>query len=60
MKFITAKEAGEKWGISDRRVQLLCKQGRIEGAYRLGWMWVIPDGAPKPADGRLKHTKQGR
>ncbi len=54
MKFITAKEAGEKWGISDRRVQILCKQGRIKGAYRLGWTWAIPEGAEKPIDGRLK------
>jgi len=54
MKLITAKDAAEKWRISDRRVQLLCKQGRIEGAYRLGWMWVIPENAKKPADGRLK------
>lgn len=57
MKFMTAKEAGEKWGISDRRVQLLCKQSRIEGAYRLGWMWLIPEDAKKPIDGRLKHKK---
>jgi hypothetical protein len=54
MKFITAKEAGEKWGISDRRVQILCKQGRLKGAYRLGWTWAIPEDAEKPTDGRLK------
>jgi hypothetical protein len=54
MKFITAKEAGEKWGISDRRVQILCKQGRIKGAYRLGWTWAIPEDAEKPIDERLK------
>ena len=54
LKFITAKEASEKWGISDRRIQLLCKQGRIEGAYRLGWTWAIPEDAEKPVDGRVK------
>lgn len=41
MEYITANEAAEKWGISGRRVQLLCKQGRIRGARRFGWAWVI-------------------
>lgn len=57
MKYITPKEAGEKWGISDRRIQLLCKQGRIEGVYRLGWTWAIPENAKKPADGRTKEQR---
>ncbi|KAA0764466.1 DNA-binding protein [Bacillus sp. SH5-2] len=51
---VTAKEASEKWGISDRRIQLLCKQGRIIGAYRLGWTWAIPEDAVEPVDGRTK------
>ena len=62
MKYIAPKEAGEKWGISERRIQLLCKQGRVEGAYRLGWTWAIPEDAEKPADGRLREqrrTKEG-
>jgi hypothetical protein len=58
MKYITPKEAGEKWGISDRRIQLLCKQGRIEGAYRLGWTWAIPEDAEKPVDGRLREIRK--
>ena len=58
MKFITAKEAGVKWGISGRRVQLLCKQGRIEGAYRLGWSWAFPSDAEKPLDARQKENKK--
>ena len=36
MEYITAKEAAEKWGISQRRVQVLCEQGRVDGAKRLG------------------------
>ena len=36
MEYITAKEAAIKWGISERRVQLLCEQGRIIGVQRLG------------------------
>lgn len=58
MKYITAKEASEKWGISDRRIQLLCKQGRINGAYRLGWTWAIPEDAEKPADARLREQRK--
>ena len=54
MDYITAKEAAEKWGISQRRVQLLCEQGRVTGAVRLGWAWAIPKEADKPADARRK------
>jgi hypothetical protein len=54
MDYITAKEAAEKWGISQRRVQLLCEQGRVAGAVRLGWAWAIPKEADKPADARRK------
>lgn len=52
MDYITAQEAADKWGITRRRVQILCVQNRIEGAKRLGNMWVIPKDAEKPADGR--------
>lgn len=53
MEFITAKEAAKKWGITPRRVQILCSEGRIEGAWRLGNAWAIPLNAPKPEDGRI-------
>lgn len=54
MDYITAKEAAEKWGISQRRVQLLCEQGRVAGAVRLGWAWAIPKESDKPGNARLK------
>ena len=54
MEWITAKEAGKLWGITTRRVQILCDKGKVSGAQRLGNMWVIPRGAPKPVDGRTK------
>lgn len=57
MEYITAKEAAEKWGISQRRVQVLCEQGRVDGAKRLGWVWAIPKDAPKPADARFKREE---
>ncbi|MBA1336581.1 MAG: hypothetical protein HPY66_3016 [Firmicutes bacterium] len=63
MKYITPKEAAEKWGISQRRVHLLCGQGRIEGAERHGGIWLIPAEAEKPKDARIKtgiYIKSGR
>ena len=52
--FITVKQAAEKWGISDRRVRLLCAEGKIPGAYQQGRGWKIPENATKPTDGRYK------
>lgn len=52
--FFTVKQASEKWGISDRRIRVLCSEGKISGAYREGRRWKIPMDAKKPADGRYK------
>lgn len=52
---MTVKQASEKWGISDRRVRILC--AKIPGAYQEGRAWKIPINAVKPADGRYK-TKE--
>lgn len=52
--FMTVKEAAEKWGISDRRVRILCAEGKIPGAYQQGRAWKIPANAEKPADGQYK------
>lgn len=52
MEYISAKEASENWGISKRRVQLLCNSGRIYGVTRVGNMWLIPKEAEKPRDAR--------
>ena len=48
MEYMSAPEAAKKWGISERRVQILCSQGRIEGVSKLGYMWLIPQSAEKP------------
>ena len=53
MKYIDVKEASAKWGITDRRIRLLCSEGRIDGAIKLGWSWTIPADTPKPRDGRV-------
>ena len=52
--FMTVKQASEKWGISDRRIRVLCSEGKISGAYQEGRGWKIPADAKKPADGRYK------
>lgn len=52
--FITVKQAAEKWGVSDRRVRILCAEGKIPGAYQQGRGWKIPESATKPTDGRYK------
>ncbi len=52
--FITVKQAAERWGISDRRVRILCAEGKIPGAYQQGRGWKIPEDAVKPVDGRMK------
>jgi len=52
MDYLSAKEVADRWGISRRRVQLLCEQGRIEGAFKLSDVWVIPKDVAKPADRR--------
>ena len=60
MEYMSAPEAAAKWGISERRVQKLCEGKRIPGVSKLGYMWLIPKDAEKPADARFKHTKKNQ
>lgn len=53
MKFMTTKEAVEKWNISERRIRQLLQDGRIEGAVKVGNSWNIPVDADKPVDKRI-------
>ena len=55
--YITVKQAAERWGISDRRVRILCAEGKIPGVIREGRSWKIPADAKKPEDGRYKATE---
>ena len=54
MDYLSVREAAEKWGLSTRRIQILCTGGRINGADRIGNMWVIPKDAEKPKDARIR------
>ena len=51
---MTIKEASEKWGISVRRVNVLCNEDRINGVVKFGTSWAIPFDAEKPVDKRIK------
>lgn len=62
MEYLSISQTAEKWGISKRRIQVLCSQNRIEGATKIGSYWAIPDYAEKPKDERIrtgKYIKEG-
>lgn len=60
MDFITAKQAAEKWGITDRQVRILCAAGKIRDAKQAGRSWLIPVDAPKPEDGRISRFRTSK
>lgn len=57
MEYLSIKQTSEKWGISVRRIQVLCSEGRIPGATKIGSYWAIPADAEKPSDERIKSGK---
>ena len=59
MKYLSTFEIAEKWGISPRRVGVLCNQDRIPGAQRAGSRWIIPENAEKHSDAqRCPHQER--
>lgn len=50
--YITVQEAAEKWGVTPRQVQILCKENRITGAARMSRIWIIPENAEKPTNNK--------
>ncbi|MFQ7110155.1 MAG: Fic family protein [Anaerovoracaceae bacterium] len=54
---MSVKQAAEKWKISDRRVRVLCSEGKIPGVVREGRSWQIPENAKKPEDGRYRSVE---
>lgn len=56
-RYLSTFELAEKWGMSPRRVGVLCSQNRIPGAPQAGRRWIIPEDAEKPADARIKRRK---
>lgn len=58
MDYLNINDVAAAWGISTRRLQILCAQGKIEGATRFGRAWMIPKDANKPVDGRTKASRE--
>ena len=58
MEYLNITETAEKWGISPRRLQTLCANGKVEGATRFGKIWMIPKNTQKPVDRRTKASKE--
>lgn len=54
MEYLDVHEMAKRWNFAERRVTLLCREGRIPGAYKSGKIWYIPDDAERPMDGRTK------
>lgn len=57
MEYLSIRQTSEKWGISGRRIQRLCTEGRIPGAMKIGSYWAVPADAEKPKDERIKSGK---
>ena len=51
---ISVREAALKWGLTERRIAGMCRDGSILGAYKEGKTWYIPADASRPLDGRVK------
>lgn len=58
MNYISVKTASEKWSISERRIQKLCEENRIEGTEKFGRAWMIPKDAKKLVDERRTANKR--
>ena len=56
--YLSTAEIAEKWGITPRRVKVLCAQNRIDGVMRVGKVWAIPADAKKPNDARKRKDNQ--
>ena len=57
MEYLSIRQTADRWGISIRRIQVLCTEGRIPGAMKIGSYWAIPADAEKPDDQRVKSGK---
>ena len=58
MNYITVQEAAVRWGISERRVQMFCREGRVSGALKHNGTWHIPEDAPRPENPRENAKKR--
>ena len=57
-EYMTVQEAAKLWEISERRIQKLCEENRIDGVVRLSRVWLNPQNAENPFDGRRKENRK--
>ena len=57
MEYLSIRQVAEKWRLSDRRINVLCSEGRIKGATKIGSYWAVPADAEKPRDERIRSGK---
>ncbi|MCF2663198.1 DNA-binding protein [Oscillibacter valericigenes] len=57
MEYLSISQTAAKWGLSARRINVLCSEGRISGATKIGSFWAVPADAEKPRDERVKSGK---
>ena len=57
MEYLSISQMAEKWGLSARRINVLCAEGRIPGATKIGSYWAVPADAEKPKDARIRSGK---
>jgi hypothetical protein len=58
--YLIAQEIADKWGLTVRQVQILCKDSRIAGAQRVSRIWLIPENAEKPTKDKTPKEKPTR
>lgn len=58
--YMTAQEAAEKWGVTPRQVQILCKENKIAGALRVSRIWIIPENANKPTNNKKTACRRNK
>lgn len=58
MEYLTTVEMSKNWGITSRRIGVLCSEGRIEGAIKKGKTWLISSDTVKPLDARFKKNRR--
>ena len=56
--YITVQEAAEKWGVTPRQVQILCKENHIKEDMRMSRIWIIPENANKPTGEKKAKRKK--
>ena len=55
-QYVKVKELAERWGVTTRRINQLCAQSDVPGAYKAGKFWMIPANVSKPAVLREKKS----